>query len=124
MKTYVKLIALLCACVMLLSVFASCAAPTDGEESTEGAAVTDPTSNGEFEITKDPNYDDKGYLLSKLPEDLKFEGETISILHWNSERAEFEILEDQTGLDLVKDAIYERNAATEKRLGITFEWTM
>lgn len=123
MKIYAKLISLLCACVMLLSVFAACAQPSDGAETTEDTAETLPATEGGAEVTKDPNYDDDGYIICKLPEDLKYPGETISILNWNSERAEFEILEDQTGLDLVKDAIYERNAATEKRLGVTFEWT-
>ncbi len=125
MKIYAKIVSLFCALIMLLSVFAACAQPADGEATTEGeAAATNPGSTPpEAEVTKDPNYDDDGYLLSKLPADLKYDGETITVLHWKAERAEFEILEDQTGLDIVKDAIFERNAATEKRLGITFEWT-
>ena len=124
MKNYTKLISLLCACVMLLSVFAACAQPSEAEDTTDGAsATTPPASAGDPEVTKDPNYDDTGYIISKLPEDLKYDDRTVYILNWKAERAEFNITEDQTGLDLVKDAIFERNAATEKRLGVTFEWT-
>ncbi len=123
MKTYVKLIALLCALLMVLPLCMACAEMNDPEATTEdGASTKDPGQDPE--TTQDPNYDSNGYLKSKLPEELKYPGETISILCWEDvERPEFEILESETGLDLVKDAIYERNIATEERLGVTFEWT-
>ena len=44
MKIYAKLISLLCACVMLLSVFAACAQPSDGAETTEDTAETVPAT--------------------------------------------------------------------------------
>lgn len=118
-----KIISLFCALCMLLSLFAACAETETGEETTDLIADTEALGH-EPEVTKDPNYDDDGYLKSKLPEDVKFTGEKISILCWEDvERPEFEVLESETGLDLVKDAIYERNIATEARLGVTFEWT-
>ncbi len=123
MKFSVKLISLLCAAAMLLSILAACA-DVGGEDTTapEGSAG-DATTAITPEETKDPNYDDDGYLKGSLPADLKYDGETVSILYWKDvERPEFEILENETGLDIVKDAIYERNIATEDRLGITFEW--
>ena len=124
MKFSVKLTALLCALLMILPSLVACAETKDPEVTTEneGAATTE-APIVEPETTADPNYDEQGYLKSKLPEDLKYTDETIQILNWNSERPEFEILEADTGLDMVNDAIYERNVATEARLGITFEWT-
>ncbi|MBR4034150.1 MAG: hypothetical protein IKJ04_05025, partial [Clostridia bacterium] len=124
MKFSVKLTALLCALLMILPSLVACAETKDPEVTTEneGASTTE-APIVEPETTADPNYDEEGYLKSKLPEDLKYTGETIQILNWNSERPEFEILEADTGLDMVNDAIYERNIATESRLGITFEWT-
>ncbi|MBQ4139886.1 MAG: extracellular solute-binding protein [Clostridia bacterium] len=121
MKIYAKVISLLCALLMILSCFAACADTAEGETTTEGGAST--SGNVEPSVTTDPNYDEDGYLKSKLPEDLKYTGETISILNWKAERPEFEILESEIGLDLVQDKIYERNIAAEGRLGITFEWT-
>ena len=125
MKSYAKIISLLCASLLLLSLFAACAQPSGNEDTTDGAAsTTDPanTENG-GEETRDPNYDEEGYLLDKLPADLTYDRETVSILHWKAERPEFEILESETGLDMVKDAIYERNMAVESRLDVRFEWT-
>ena len=120
-----KIISLFCALVMVLSLFAACAETGTEAETTEAIAGTEaPIVEPEPEVTKDPNYDDDGYLKSKLPEDVKYTGEKISILCWEDvERPEFEVLESETGLDLVKDAIYERNIATEARLGVTLEWT-
>jgi hypothetical protein len=118
-----KLISLLCALCMLISMFAACAETGSGSETTEENAATEAVAT-EPEVTKDPNYDDNGYIICKLPETVKFDGETISILCWEDvERPEFEILEAETGLDIVKDAIYERNIATEARLGVTLDWT-
>ncbi len=118
-----KIISLLCALVMVLSLFAACAETGSGEETTEAIASTEAIQT-EPEETKDPNYDDDGYLKSKLPEDLNYNGEEVSILVWEDvERPEFEVLESETGLDLVVDAIYERNIATEAKLGVKLVWS-
>ena len=122
MKTYLKLISLLCALMMILSLVTACANTGSDSDSSESASVTNPDGEAP-ESTRDPNYDEDGYLLSKLPEDLSYNRETVSILHWKAERPEFEILESETGLDMVKDEIYERNMTTEERLSIRFEWT-
>ena len=79
MKT-TKLISLLCALCMLLSLFAACAETEGGAETTAEAGAATEAPITEPEVTKDPNYDDDGYLKSKLPEDVKFDGEKISIL--------------------------------------------
>ncbi len=125
MKIYTKMLALFCASVMLLSIFAACAAPGVSDTTTENGETPSQTNATTTapEETADPRFDEDGYLKSTLPEDLKFIGETVSILYWEDvERPEFEVLERDTGLDIVKDAIYARNIATEERLGVTFEW--
>ena len=119
-----KLISLLCALVMLLSLFAACAETGSTDETTADTAASTEPSEQEPEVTKDPNYDDNGYLKSKLPEDLNYNDEEVSILVWEDvERPEFEVLESETGLDLVVDAIYERNLATEAKLGVKLVWS-
>ena len=120
---FTKLISLLCALVMLLSLFAACADTGETDVTTDTVATTE-APLAQPEVTKDPNYDDQGYLKSKLPEDLNYGGEEISILVWEDvERPEFEVLENETGLDIVVDAIYERNNATEANLGVKLVWT-
>jgi ABC-type glycerol-3-phosphate transport system substrate-binding protein len=119
-----KLISLLCALVMLLSLFAACAETGNVTETTADTAASTEPSEQEPEVTKDPNYDDNGYLKSKLPEDLNYNDEEVSILVWEDvERPEFEVLESETGPDLVVDAIYERNLATEAKLGVKLGWS-
>ena len=124
MKLSTKLISLLCAILMLVPLCAACAETGDEVITTEDVAATEaPVSEAPVE-TKDPNYDDQGYLKSKLPETLNYGGKEVNILCWEDvERPEFEILESETGLDMVKDAIYERNIATESPLGVSFKWT-
>ena len=119
---FTKLIALLCALVLLLSLFAACAETGSTEETTADNASTEAIVT-EPEETKDPNYDDQGYLKSSLPV-LDYKGEEVELLVWEDvERPEFEVLESETGLDIVKDAIYERNIKVEDTLGIKLVWT-
>lgn len=121
MKTYARIIAALCALIMLLSCFAACAETGDETVTTENASTETPDDPVE---TEDPNLDKDGYLKDDLPEELDYKGEVISVLYWEDvERPEFEILEEETGVDMVKDAIYNRNLAVEDRLGVSFEWT-
>ena len=118
---FTKLISLLCALVMLLSLFAACAETGSTDETTEEIASTEAIAT-EPEETKDPNFDDEGYRKSTPPE-LDYKGEEINLLVWEDvERPEFEVLESETGLDIVKDAIYERNIKVESTLGVKFVW--
>ena len=124
MKNPVRIIALLCALLILVPCFAACAETGNVTETTADTAASTEPSAQEPEVTKDPNYDDNGYLKSKLPEDLNYNDEEVSILVWEDvERPEFEVLESETGLDLVVDAIYERNLATEAKLGVKLVWS-
>ena len=123
MKTFARIIALLCAVVLLVPCFASCANTQSSEETT--AAENAQTQAPAEEVTVDNSKDKDGYLRDDLPDELDYKGETVSILGWEDvERPEFEILEDETGVDMVKDAIYNRNLAVEDRMGVTLEWTM
>ena len=119
MKLYAKIIALLFAILMVIPTFAACA-NTNPEETTNNAETKTPENTEEV---VDNNLDAEGYWKDDLPEELDF-NEIVTILYWSDcERAEFEITEDQADTDLVKEAIYRRNLATEERLGVTFEWT-
>jgi len=122
MKIYARIIAFLCALVMLTACFAGCANTNDPETTTENAQTQNPGDSGPAETEQ--RVDKDGYELDDLPEELDYKQETVTILYWlDVERPEFEILADEVGLDMVKDAIYNRNIAAESRLGVTFEWT-
>ena len=121
MKNYARIIAMLCAMVMLLGCFVACANTQDPTETTEAAQTQTPAEQ-EGEETVDLNLDKDGFWKDDLPEELDY-NEIVSILYWSdAERKEFVIEEDEADGDMVKDAIYNRNLAAEERLGITFEW--
>ncbi len=122
MKLYARIIAMLCAIVMLSACFVGCANTNDPEVTTDNAQTTVPGQAGP-EVTEPSNVDDDGYLIDDLPKDLNYKNEIVTILNWKAERVEFDVLEEETGVDMVKDAVYSRNMKVQERLGVTFEWT-
>ena len=61
-------------------------------------------------------YDENGYELDDLPEDLDFKQDTITILHWQEGNCP-EFGEKLTG-ETISDAVYKRNAYVESRLNV------
>lgn len=125
MKKFARIISLICAVLLLVPAFASCANTQGGEETTANNAQTQATPNDT--VVVDPNadkYDKDGFWKDDLADEIDYKGEVVSILYWSDvERPEYEILEEETGTDMVKDAIYNRNLAVEDRIGVTLEWT-
>lgn len=112
MKKTVRLTALFCACLLLFGIVGCVDLSDDTDETTvlvDGAETTD------------SNLDANGYEKDGVPNNLNF-GKTVSIACWNSERVEFEILEEERDGDIVTEAIYERNMNAEERLGIDLDW--
>ena len=120
MKIYARIIAMLCAMVMLLGCFVACADTQEPNETTEAPQTEAPAGEVTEEI--DLNLDKDGFWKDDLPEELDY-NEIVTVLYWSdAERKEFLIEEDEADGDMVKEAIYNRNLAAEERLGITFEW--
>jgi len=125
MKTFFRSLSMGLALLTCLSALLSCGTSGDGEESMATTTAANTTSVSEQTTTAletESPYDVNGYLKDTLDHTLNYNGKEISILYWNDVTdAEFEI-EEMSG-DLVKDALYNRNAAVEERLGIQFAWT-
>ena len=121
MKHTTRVIALILILAFALTAFAC--GNSKPEETTENATTTATPSAGEATTTTtvaetESPYDENGYLKSDLPEDLNFNGETVTVLYWDDvEHPEFES-EGITG-DIVNDAIYNRNVHVEEKLGVT-----
>lgn len=64
--------------------------------------------------------DDDGYVKDQLPDDLKYGGKTVSIIHWVSEVTEFNCT-SLTG-DLINDACFKRDKKVEERLDVKLEY--
>ena len=106
-----KLLALLLALCMLVGTFAACGEATDDATDSD-AALPDATTAAESEAVTE--------LTDALPDDLNYDGDTITIISqyregWTSgEIAVQELINEP-----VNDAVYERNKAVEERLNVT-----
>ena len=106
-----RILCLMLALVMLLSMLVAC--KKDEEEA--GGEGEDTTT------TVDENgqrYDENGYLMDDLPEDLDYGGKDITFLVWQEsswDKWELDPLNLPTPLDR---EVYRRNMQTEKRLNV------
>ena len=83
----------------------------------EDQPVSSDSLGGEDTVPVDTDHDANGFLLDTIPADTNFEGATVNILIREAiANTEF-FVEEETG-DIVDDALYERNATVEERLGV------
>jgi len=101
-------LALLLAITLLLCVPLS--ACSNNPDNNSGGEYNGP---GEWDGTRETTPD-------TLPEDLYYDGATVSVLY-RAHLKEYEA-EGEAGSDIVYQAVYERNAMVENRLGIKFDW--
>lgn len=119
-----KALSLILAMLMCASVMISCGGKTDPADTTTAATGDTQTNAVETTTTAvqtESPYDANGFLKDDLDPSLNYNGQELSILYWNDvARPEFEV-EEQTG-DLISDAIFQRNANVEDRLGLELKW--
>ena len=121
MKSAYRLIALALVAIMMIGAFAACAETADPGADTTAPAATEGAGNDVVAETTENLYDDNGYLKSSLPDELDFGGETVTVLWWNDvEQPEFFV--EQTNGELINDAIWQRNANVEEKMGVTLAW--
>lgn len=102
---------------MLVGTFAACT--TEGSNTSTNGAGNNATK--EPVATADPNYDDEGYWKDDVPDGLNY-GDACLILAADNQKSHFWAEESDTSN--VGQAIFQRNATVEERLGIEFEWNM
>ena len=117
MKNMMRIVALLLAVIMCGAIVAC------GKSGEESATTTAQSTGMDTTATQEtqPVDDDPHEISLGLPEDLFYNGDVVSVLHWDSEKPEFSI-EEITG-SLVNDAIYQRNTNIEERLGVNLQFT-
>lgn len=82
-----------------------------------------PQNDGISQDTSIDSVESNESELDSLPADLRFDNETVSILYRGREEfANYDVIGDETGSDLVYSAVYNRNQKVKERLGIDFEF--
>lgn len=118
MKHFIRILTAILAVIMLLPAAVSCANTNDPETTQGSASTTAPEGNQGGDNTAEETL----FASSNIPDDLKFDGETIKFLYWQDvEHTEF-FVEDTNG-ESVNDAIYTRNERVQDQFGITLEFT-
>ena len=109
-------LALLLTLAMLLPAALACGKTEEPAVTTTAAttqAPADSTTAAAEETTTE------GYAVKdNLPEDLKFDGKTISIISRGRSWCKDEVSVEALTGDVINDAIYNRNAAVQDRLGV------
>ncbi|MBP5173918.1 MAG: extracellular solute-binding protein [Clostridia bacterium] len=108
---------ILCA-VLLSGILVSCSQPAGPEETTP--SVLDTTVPEEDITTLPSNVDENGYLLDDLPE-LDYGKKEFTIFTWSNQTMWEWAETDTTTGDIIKDALFTRQAKTEDRLKVKIE---
>ena len=112
-----KVLSLILAVLMILPMAVACAeTPTEGETTTAGPTAITTAPAASEEIPEETEFTGK-----TLPADLKFNGETVTILSRDASFVSDELwVDDQNGA-MVNDAIYKRNEKVMEQLNVKFE---
>ena len=108
-----KIICLLLLGAMLASVACGSTDNGDKPDTTASGETTAPVE------TADPNSRDA--VKSAIPSDLKFDGETVTVLTRDTEPYVGEFLAEEENGDTMNDAIFRRNGMVKDQLGIDIE---
>ena len=106
-----KRLALFCAILLLLVPLASCGTKTEKPKSTETATTTGGEDQTE-EIRND---------VDDLPDDLDFEQHTIRLFSYVQSETVREMLQEESEVNVVQDAMFKRNLNLEDRLNCRIE---
>lgn len=108
-----KILTVSLAVLMLLSCV-SCGDASQGDTET-GSNQSTTAANTEV-VTEDPNY------VCDLPKDLKYGGETVTVILNGSPGKVDEFISEEIGGGVVSDAVFERNTTVEEMLDIKLDF--
>ena len=114
-----KVLSLILAALMLLPMAVSCAeTPEEGANTSDNSVLTTAAPSGS-EVAEVP---EETELASKtLPANLKFNGETVTILSRDASFVSDELWVDDQNGSIVNDAIFKRNAKVMEQLNVSIE---
>ena len=110
----VRVLLMLLSLCMLVGAFAACGTEVAGENTSEKPNATEAPAS-----TEDLNLDANGYWKDNVPDGLNY-GDVCLILAADNQKGHFWAEESDTSN--VGQAIFQRNATVEERLGIEIKW--
>lgn len=113
----------ICAVLALLIISCGTVACADAGAPSETTASAQSIQVSELaETTAEAEKLDKdGFLMDELPSTLDFGGKNVTVLAWDGQSYEEFDTDSQNG-ETINDALYNRNAKVEERLGVTLEF--
>lgn len=106
--------------LIILSMFVSLPGCMQNEDQP-AETTTQPAASDETSKSPDEGYDENGYILDNLPDDLNFQNAEVTFLIWEDcPMLEF-FVEGLNG-EIINDAIFERNRIVEDRLGVKLNY--
>lgn len=106
-------------CLILLAAMLVSSSACGGAETADETTAGDSTSASEETSGEEtPDTPSRDSVPSSIPADLKFDGETVTVLTREEERYLNEFRADEENGDTMNDAIFARNSKTEEQLGI------
>ena len=126
MKTLIRVMALVLACLFCLTVVISCGkkdTTTNSGTNKGGSNTATDTDEEEYHVDEKTGkmVDAWGKQKDELPDDLDFNKATVNILTWSDvEKPDFEV--DEESEDERMEALYRRNNAIQRRLNVKLEF--
>ena len=119
MKNVFKTILLLLLSLVMALPLGACQTK-DGRENGETTASQEATQSGDESNGPVYKYDENGYVMDNLPDDLDFGGEDFTILTW-TEWARYDFVVNENTTAPWSKELLERQWAVEERLGVSIK---
>ena len=121
-----KIITFFLALILVVSMFAACSTPEGpaGESTpskTEGNSTPAPDASGNGGGGEEQPETNEFEAIG-FPESINLGGKVISVYHWATSQAEFNVTDEQLDGDPIADSVYKRNLYTEQLLNVELEF--
>ncbi len=116
MKNISRIVTVLLILAMILPMAIACAESGEQNETTAPAET-----QAQDSIAVETTAEETLYAPGNIPEDMRFDGTVINILHWSDTDEKEFFVEDQKG-EAVNDAVFKKNANVQEQFGITLDF--
>ena len=114
-----KMMSLLLAIMVFAAILVSCSVRKDGTDKDQSLSDDITESNIATDEKEDVRYDENGYQMDDLGDELDFGGQKIKVLGWSEVESKYpEFGVKELGKNIVANAAYLKNMSVQKRLNV------